>query len=159
MSDVRLVWDSFKGFADFAIVANDLETDEGLETAVFISLFTHRRADESDELPVGQNDRQGWWADEFNKVQGDKIGSRLWLLAREKNRALALRLIQEYSAEALQWLTDDLVASAVDVSVSALPLQAGRDMAVISATIARPTGQQAVYRYQYNWSAQQARRA
>lgn len=159
MSDIRLAWDPEKGFADFAIVENDLESDEGLETSVFISLFTKRRAEDSDQLPGGQTSLQGWWADSFASVQGDKIGSRLWLLAREKSTSTVLRLAQEYAAESLQWMVDDRVAASFEVSVASLPLESGRNMLVISVNVVRPTGEAALYRYQYNWIAQEARRS
>jgi phage gp46-like protein len=81
-----------------------LVMDDGLQSAVVISLFTDRRADAND-LPTNApgGDRRGWWGDSFGDVPGDRIGSRLWLLAREKAK------------EALQWLLDDGIASAVNV--------------------------------------------
>ena len=82
MSDIGLFWD--RDSADFAIEANDLATDDGLETAVSLSLFTDRRAEDGDALPSGDADRRGWWGDDFPAVDGDRMGSRLWLLARSK---------------------------------------------------------------------------
>lgn len=71
----------------------DLQGDDGLMTAVIISLFTDARAHDDDPLPderVGvSSDRRGWWGDCLPDAQGEQtlesIGSRLWLLWREKD--------------------------------------------------------------------------
>ena len=57
----------------------------------------------------------GWWGDSFAPVEGDRIGSRLWLLARAKLLADTPAKAKEYAQEALQWLLDDGVAAKVDV--------------------------------------------
>ncbi|WP_324606427.1 phage GP46 family protein [Xenorhabdus nematophila] len=67
--------------------------------------FTDRRALDSDELPAGAGtDRRGWWGDTFNTRS---IGSRLWLLAREKQLSAVLHRAKAYADEALAWLIDD----------------------------------------------------
>ncbi|WP_088147068.1 phage GP46 family protein [Achromobacter denitrificans] len=79
--------------------------DTPLARAVLISLFTWRRALESD--PVDDSDLQGWWGDSFPSVSDDRIGSRLWLLRRrtlsDQTRLDAIA----YAREALKWLIDD----------------------------------------------------
>lgn len=75
----------------------DLVAENTLRTAVILSLFLDRRADDDDVLPNGSNDRRGWWADTVAPMteygiggglaSGDRIGSRLWLLSREKQLA------------------------------------------------------------------------
>lgn len=93
----------------------DLNTTppEPLVRAVVISLLTWRRANADDVLPADA--RQGWWGDSLADVPGDRIGSRLWLLARENLTAATVARAREYCAEALQWLVDDGVAAALDV--------------------------------------------
>jgi phage gp46-like protein len=95
LADLALVWGS-SGGGDVALVDSDLASDHGLTTAVLLSLFTDRRAEDDDTPPSGDDsDRRGWWADEFAEVEGDKIGSRLWLLDRSKRTAdVALRAEQ-----------------------------------------------------------------
>ena len=115
MSDIRTRYIDLDHGLDFVLLAPGLETDEGLETAVVISLFTDRRALESDTLPPGSSDRRGWWGDSRPPVQDDQIGSRLWLLTREKQLSGGLQRAREYAEEALQWLVDDGVAAALDV--------------------------------------------
>jgi len=93
--------------ADLAVASGDLLTDNGLLTAVVVSLFTNRQAEPGDELPAGETDRQGWWADAtLPRLTGasDKIGSRLWLLRREKQLPEVVARAREYATEALQWL-------------------------------------------------------
>jgi len=81
--------------------------DEGLRTAVIISLFSDRRAEADDALPDGGDDRRGWWGDIYPQAEADRIGSRLWLLSREKQLPAVLKRAETYAREALQWLVDD----------------------------------------------------
>lgn len=93
------------------------EVDDGLDTAVMISLFTDRRAEPDDELPGGDEDRGGWWGDAFSDVDNDRIGSRLWLLHRSKTSQATMRKAKRYAEEALAWLLEDSVAISVEVTV------------------------------------------
>jgi phage gp46-like protein len=99
---------------DWIFVAPDLATDESLETAVLLSLFSDALAHEDDVLPdLHHNDRRGWWADTASP--SPPFGSRLWLLAREKETEdVRLRAIH-YSEEALAWMIADQVADRVEV--------------------------------------------
>lgn len=92
-------------------------TREGLlRRSVTISLFTWRRAGPDD--PLDDDDRKGWWADCVPTVAGDQIGSRLWLLQRRTITQDTLRDAKEYAEEALRWMTEDGVVSAVTVTVT-----------------------------------------
>lgn len=115
--DLALVYDSLALDFDLALQGGDLATDSGLRSAVLVSLFTDRRAEADDPLPgaPGDTDRRGWWADAWPAVDGDRIGSRLWLLARQKQTVDVLLRAQSYSEEALAWLIDDGVARSVQV--------------------------------------------
>lgn len=84
---------------------------DGLETAVILSLFCDRRADEADELPDPDGDRRGWWAD-------GELGSRLWLLERSKVTTETVAAARDYAREALDWLLDEGIAASVDVVAS-----------------------------------------
>ena len=101
---------------DFSIVDGDLSVDDGLRTAVLVSLFTDRRAADDDELPAGSDDRRGYWGDAYAEIKGDLTGSRLWLLSRAKVLPETLARAREYAEEALAWLTEDKVARAVNVT-------------------------------------------
>lgn len=93
---------------------------ESLARAVIVSLFTWRRALPGDVAP-GEA-LQGWWGDSTAETVGDRIGSRLWLLAREKLTPRTVTRADEYAREALQWLLDDAVASRVEVEAQRIGL-------------------------------------
>lgn len=113
---------------DCGMEAGDLVAEGSLRTAVILSLFLDRRADDDDILPNGSDDRRGWWADTVapmtdygiggGSASGDRIGSRLWLLSREKQLASVLDRARHYAEEALAWLVEDGVATAVSVTAS-----------------------------------------
>lgn len=115
MTDVALFWDAEAVAADMTLEAGDLATEAGLKTAVIISLFTDRRARPDDPLPEAGADRRGWWGDVTAREADDEIGSRLWLLSREKQTAEVVARAREYALEALGWMLRDRVASAVEV--------------------------------------------
>ncbi len=118
MADVKIHWDIGLMEGDLSIEDSDLESDDGLETAVIISLFTDRRARDDDELPDPNNpDRRGWWGDLVAEVADDQIGSRRWLLERSKTTPDVLVKLKEYDMEALQWMIDDGVAAKIEITV------------------------------------------
>ena len=92
-----------------------LADDTGLTTCVLLSLFLDRRARADDALPdPASADRRGWVGDAFDTT--DRIGSRLWLLTREKATEETRRRAEEFAAEALDWLVEDGLATAVRIS-------------------------------------------
>ncbi len=120
MSDIRTTFIDFSRGADYALDGLGLVADDGLQTAVILSLFTDRRAHRDDVLPGDPTDLKGWWADAYPMLPGDLIGSRLWLLSREKQLPEVLVRAQQYAEEALQWLLDDGVAGSVVCSAQAV---------------------------------------
>jgi phage gp46-like protein len=131
---------------DLALDGFLLAEDDGLLTAVIISLFTDRQANADDQLPFG-NDRRGWWGDDLAPIAGDKIGSRLWLNEAAKQLGYVLTKDREYAEEALRWLLDDGVASAVDV-VASSPRAGVRALEI---AISRPNKPVARYQFQRFW--------
>lgn len=93
---ISLVWQS----VDADIVLDSL-TGDSVTTNVIASLFTDRRAQPSDDLPDGGTDRRGWWCDSW---RNESMGSRLWLLSREKQMQTVLTKTQNYATEALAWM-------------------------------------------------------
>ena len=89
------------------IVNGDLERDP-LRDAIVMSLFTWRRADKDDALPAGAS-RQGWFGD-------PGLGSRLWTIRKLSSEAIVDA--RAFAAEALVWLVDLGVASAIEVDVT-----------------------------------------
>ena len=118
-SDIKISWDSGLMEGDFVFdsLLQDFDQDEEFQTAVLISLFSDRRANDDDVLPDPESsDRRGWWGDLAAPIiEGDQIGSKLWLLNREKTLPTVLQKAKQYAREALQWMIDDGVALTIDV--------------------------------------------
>lgn len=148
MGDFALEWAN--GSADLVKVNDDLKSDEGLLTAVILSLFCDRKAEDDDDLPSEDGNRRGWWGDEFAEKQGDRIGSRRWLLSRSKRIEDTLLDAKEFDEEALAWFIEDHVASRVDVETL---FQNG--MLVELVTIWRPGKKDPTrFRFAHVWEGQ-----
>jgi len=127
------------------IESTDLSAADSLTRAVVISLFTWRRA-KPDDVIEGQ--KMGWWGDAIEPPEpNDKIGSRLWLLAREKILPSTFIRAREYAIEALQWLIDDNIASRLDVITERF----GTDGIALQCTIYRDDGTNTVLRFDNAW--------
>jgi len=98
--------------ADLVIENGDLKADDGLETAVLISLFTNRRVTE-EELPLFITDKMGWWADEISEIEDDPIGSKIWVLERAKILPDTAARLEGFAQEALNWLIEDGIAESI----------------------------------------------
>lgn len=148
MTDIALSWDAALFGADIAVAGGDLVTDDGLRTAVILSLFSDARARDDDALPDAGSDRRGWWGDVAASPADDRTGSRLWLLARSKNLPAVLANVRDYVREALAWLIEDGVAASIDI-VAETPR---RDALALGVTINRPGGA-AGRRFDFVWEA------
>lgn len=147
MAGIGLLWNAEKLGADAVLKNGDLDELDELNTAVIISLFSWRRANADDVLPDETADPQGFWGDMFATHQGDRLGSRLWLLSREKLTQETLNRAKEYAQEALQWLIEDAVASRVVVDVE----RKGLDQLALLVTVYRSAGNVAVLRFDQVW--------
>jgi len=154
MADAAMVMTEFGG--DLVLFGFDIERDDGLETAVIISLFTDRRAS-AEQIPpeYPQDDLRGYWGDITNASATDQTGSLLWLLAREKQLPQTLSRAEQYCREALAWMIDDLVSTRIDVVASYI----SQGWMLLVVDIYRPTGQAVRFQYNYEWSAQAGKRA
>lgn len=103
-----------------------------LHRAVIISIFTWRRAEPDDDA----DEVMGFWGDTFPTVTGDKIGSRLWLLRRQKITSDVLRRARMYVDEALKWLIDDGVVTSITTSI----YRTNNDAVVLSIHISHKSG-------------------
>jgi phage gp46-like protein len=123
-ADFRTAWSPaaapYRG--DWLLDPPGLAAEHNLETAVLLSLWTDASAHPDDVIPDGTDDRRGWWGN-WQRPEAIPLGSRLWLLDREKSTEDTRRRAEEYAAEALQWLLDDdpagvwgRVAARVDVA-------------------------------------------
>ena len=151
MGDIALAWSLDAGAADLVLEDDDLASDAGLRTAVLLSLFLDRRAEDEDALPGEDDDRRGWWADEFAETDGDRIGSRLWLIDRAKRAGDVPARATELVREALAWLIEDRVASSIDVDISATG-----PALILVITIHRPQGDAVSFRFAHAWDGEAA---
>jgi phage gp46-like protein len=147
MTDLALLWSPEAMQIDLSLVDGALATDDGLQTAILISLFTDARALADDILPEPNADRRGWWGDLLS-VSGDQTGSRLWLLAREKQLSPVLARAEGYAREALGWMIEDQIAAGISVAAR-FPSAGWLGLEVL---IDRPNGP-ARQRYDLAWSA------
>lgn len=127
--DIKIEFDTTYMEGDLILGESDLERDEGLSTAVLISLFTDRRADESE--PYDNEDRRGWWGDLLAETEGDQIGSKLYLLNRSTNTQQTTVKAKEYIYEALDWMIDDGVAAKIDIDVEVYGLSSNLRLYVL----------------------------
>ena len=147
MGDIALKWDGTG--ADLVLEDGDLVIEHGLQTSVIASLFSDRRARADDQLPDGSTDRRGWWADPWAEVPGDQLGSRLWLLGREKELAEPMRRARDYAKEALAWLIEDGIAASVDVQ----PSVPRRGVLGLAVAINRRDGTRESFQFEILWEA------
>ena len=89
MSDLKLTWNEWG--ADAAVEGHDLALEDGMATAVILSLFLDARARADDALPDGGTDRRGFWADTVapaSRVDVSATMPRLGLLSLAVNITL-----------------------------------------------------------------------
>jgi len=155
MTDIALAFSDFKG-GDLILAGQDLARDDGLESAVLVSLFTDRRAN-PEQIRAGEDarDLRGWWGDYNPPVDGDQTGSLMWLLRREKQTRETLARARQYAEQALAWMIEDRVASRVIVTTE----YGSPGTMYIEVVIERPDSSKLRYRYDYEWAAQAAKRA
>lgn len=152
MTDLALIWDDDGFAADLLLADGALVTDEGMRTAILISLFTDARAPDGAYLPEEGGDRRGWWGDDHAadgaRADGpDAIGSILWLLRRSKRTAANIQLARQAAGAALGWLVRDGIASAVAVDVTAQG-----EWLKIAVEVDRPDGP-GRQRWDFTWNA------
>ncbi|ELW8952456.1 phage GP46 family protein [Yersinia enterocolitica] len=110
-TDIKTVWEPDKLLGDWQTGGGGLLEGDDLETAILISLFTDRLARSDDA--IDGDDRRGWWGDTGSEYP---IGSRLWLLRREKLTTKVALKAEDYANEALAWLVDDGVVTAISIN-------------------------------------------
>ncbi len=166
MTDLALVWNADAMAADLLLANGQLATDDGMRTAILISLFSDARAADDETLPEQGGDRRGWWGDSYARdLRPDagtardvnRIGSLLWLLSRSKITARVLVQAKQACEEALAWLVRDGIASAVRVVIEA-QVRTGQqtpDLMAIAVEIDRPGGPNR-QRHDFTWEASTA---
>lgn len=138
----------FQGIYDLAVVNRVLESTDGMETALIVSLFTDARTS-SDKVATAHN-RRGWVGNILTANIGRSIGSTLWVYEQSRITTNILNQIRVAAQEALDWLVEDGIAKTVIVSVQ----QVTERGIVISIDIETPQGEN--QRYSAIWRATSA---
>lgn len=135
---------------DWMLKNGDLAADATLKSRVVVSIMSDGLAAADDELPDNSGNRRGWWGDlALDGGAPDLIGSLLWLLSRAKAVTRTAAQAQRYVRNALQWMLDDGVASALDIATE----WASREQLRIIIAIARDGANGATInqRYEIYW--------
>jgi len=151
-------------YCDWVMDGPDIESDDGMLTAVTISLLTDRLADADDDIPdapgIGQPgiaDRRGWWGDTVPSSSTDKkpdlIGSRLWLLARASATPQTATLAKGYIQEALAWMIEDGVAGRVNVAARIDPQNSDALAVGIQIVRTAANGAPVNHAYDFVWAS------
>jgi len=90
----------------------DLTIDNGFDTAIYLSLFTDKRAAES-EITKPQM-RGGWWGNTLADPPFE-IGSKLWLLDNRRTQNTLNKAI-DFTRECLQWFIDEGFCKTINVT-------------------------------------------
>jgi phage gp46-like protein len=132
--------------------------DGELVDAVLVALGTDRLADPDDILPgLDDDDRRGWWGDLDAGLiyDGWPIGSRIWILTRQKitgapaRQGSTVKRVETYVREALQPFVDKQIATRLDVSAERVEI----DRIDASATLYRGPVALVDLRYAVLWGA------
>ncbi|WP_145521168.1 phage GP46 family protein [Yersinia mollaretii] len=107
-TDIKTIWDVDHSLGDWRTGHGGLLDGDDLHTAILLSLFTDGLAWVDDA--IDGDDRRGWWGDTGST---SPIGSRLWLLRRQKLTSQVAIKAEDYAAQALAWLTEDGVVAAI----------------------------------------------
>ncbi len=155
--DLALAFSVESDTCDFVQLANgDLALDDGLYTAVLVSLLTDAAALPDDVIPDRTTNRRGTWMDiplasaSISKTKRP-LGSRLWQLDRAKATQETRLRAQEYATEALQWMIDDNLCQKITAVATFLTY----NQIVLSVTLTRQIvgGQPVSTTYDRVWTA------
>lgn len=142
-----ITWNNETGRGDIEITSAGLRQDDGLATLVLQILFTDARADPSDVLPDGTNDRRGWIGDTF---ADEHWGSKLWLLDRSKLTTDVRNKAVTYAQTALERHLKPDYAKQVVVTGAIPQFQ----MLQLDIAITRPDGSAMTLSIKQRWEAQ-----
>lgn len=112
--------------------ADGLTDENTFKTSVLISLLTNARALTHEvQEPT---DRGGWWGNAYPDVDGDEIGSKLWLLSGSKVTTETLTRAVQWAEDALQWMIEDGITDNIEV----VARRVGDDIMDLDVFISRP---------------------
>ena len=102
-------------YFDFDFENGDLKATFDLKTAVLMSVFCEKRADELQTI----DNKRGHYANQFNLVSGYEVGSFYWLYTEQSKVSEDNKEdLQDTIKEGLQWLIDDNLLTEIDCNIS-----------------------------------------
>jgi phage gp46-like protein len=151
---MRLDYDNARGTFDLGLtpsggIDSGYGNADALEAAVWVSLFTDALADAGDMTPDLGSDRRGWWAD-AGLAPAQQMGSLIWLHMRETRTETVRLAIENAAIDSLQWLIEDGVAAAVDVTASWI--DAPRDALRLVVGLTEPNGVRRDWKIDLLWA-------
>lgn len=93
----------------------DFQTTAGMRSALFVSLFSDRRA-RADEVADPLR-RRGWIGDLYAEVPGDLHGSGIWLYNQRRMTGDVRQGVRLEAVNALAWLLQERLAQSVDAEI------------------------------------------
>ena len=96
------------GHFDIALDANDVKKELGLNSGVFLSIFSQGRAE----------GRGGYWGDFLAEINQDQLGSIVWSFLNKPNTVANRQEIVAAIEASLSWMLEDSVASNVSVELT-----------------------------------------
>lgn len=148
MTDIAILPDGFFAPFDIYVAEDGFKADDGLQTAVIISLFTDRRLPDGVAHPDGAADRKGYWGD-LAESDGYQWGSLLWTLYRQVITDTVITNCRQFCEDALQWMIDDGIAESVTVTAE----RAGTYQINIGIIVVKRDTRDTL-RYSYLWNGQ-----
>lgn len=107
------------GRFDVSIQNGDLQTIDGFDTAIFLSLMTDARASQSQ---VSRPEfRRGWIGDIASTIKNRSLGSLLWLTDQRRLTQKTLNEVIDYANKSMQWFVTDGIAREVEVTGNIVP--------------------------------------
>lgn len=116
--DCKLTIDS-NGAFDVPLVDGDIDIENGMDTAIWVSLCTDARAN-ADQVALPQH-RRGWPGNTVAPVANRGLGGLLWLIDQRRLNQATLNEAVDYAQKALNWMLEDNVAQNIEVSGVIVP--------------------------------------
>lgn len=116
MSDIKLFKKQLTDdldFFDFELENGDFIIEEGLDTAITMSILCEKR-DETIDVP---ENRGGWWGNTVQTIEGYEQGSFVWTKYQSAIDNEIIEDIDTFVRDGLQWLIDDQIASDIETEV------------------------------------------
>lgn len=114
--DLKFKQDS-NGDWDIDFANGDFELTNGLDTALYLSVFAEKRASESQVSEPFL--RRGHFTNQFSDIEGYEVGSLFWLYTNQaRNTESNLRLLESAVSDGLKWMTEDKIISKANVAAS-----------------------------------------